>query len=70
MTCASAVSPLPSRRLSPKPMPPPVMATIVPVVVDTELAITSSDRVTTCGSAAESPARKNRLTDRQASTAT
>ena len=41
----------------------------MPVVVDTELAITSSPS-TTCGRAADSPARKNRLTDRQASTAT
>src|SRR5512145_1322089 len=70
MTWPSAVDPSPSSFFRPNPMPPPPMATIVPVVVDTELAMTSSSRVTTCGSAADRPARKNRFTDRQASTAT
>ena len=51
-------------------MPAPRIATMVPLVVDTLFAMTSSARTTTCGRAADSPARKNRLTDRQASTAT
>jgi hypothetical protein len=51
-------------------MPAPTIATIVPLVVDTLLAMTSSSRMTTWGRAAERPARKKRLTDRHARTAT
>ena len=43
---------------------------MVPLVVETLLAMMSSARTTTCGRAADRPARKKRLTDRQASTAT
>src|SRR5215470_11781566 len=41
---------------------PPIVAMIPPAVGDTELAITSLSSGTTCGSAADSEARKNRFT--------
>src|SRR5215475_4762407 len=45
-------------------------ATIVPAVGATEFAITSVSSLTTCGRAADSDERKNRLTPRTASTLT
>ena len=41
---------------------PPIRAMMPPAVGDTELAITSLSPATTCGSAADSDARKNRFT--------
>ena len=49
---------------------PPIAPTMPPTVGDTELAITSLSSATTCGSAADSEARKNRFTPSTSSTAT
>ena len=51
------------------PAMPPMNATTVPEVGPTEFAMTSSRGATTCGSAAESEDRKNRLTPRTTSAA-
>ena len=48
---------------------PPMNATTVPEVGPTEFAMTSSSAATTCGSAADSEDRKNRLTPRTTSAA-
>ncbi len=48
---------------------PPIAAIMPPAVGDTELAITSLSSSTTCGSAADSEARKNRFTPSTSRTA-
>src|SRR5215831_20763334 len=52
----------------PRPTRPPANETTVPTVGATELAITSVSSDTTCGSAADSEDRKNRLTPSTART--
>jgi hypothetical protein len=54
----------------PTPSPAPTPAAIVPLVVDSELPVTSRRRSTTCGSDAERLDRKKRLTLSTASAAT
>ena len=49
---------------------PPIALTMPPTVGDTELAITSLSSATTCGSAADSEARKKRFTPSTSSTVT
>jgi hypothetical protein len=54
--------PAPVITCTPSPTIPPIEAMIPPAVGDTALAITSLSPATTCGSAADSEDRKNRLT--------
>jgi hypothetical protein len=54
--------PPPVTRCTPIPRIPPMKATTVPEVGATELAMTSLSELITCGSAADSDDRKNRLT--------
>src|SRR5215469_3839246 len=60
----------PVAAFTPRPRTPPTTAMIPPAVGDTELAITSLSRGTTCGSEADSEDRKKRLTPSTSSTAT
>ena len=68
MAAPRSVSPVAA--FKPRAMIPPIAPTIPPTVGDTELAITSLSSATTCGSAADSEARKNRFTPSTSSTAT
>src|SRR5260370_7059576 len=68
MAAPRSVSPVAAFR--PRATMPPIAPTIPPTVGDTELAITSLSSATTCGSAADSEARKNRFTPSISSTAT
>ncbi len=61
-TAAVPDAPSPPASRSPAPTPAPRKLAAVPQVGVTALAIISRSAGTTCGSAAESPARKNRLT--------
>ena len=54
----------------PIPVTPATVVTMPPIVGATELAMTSLSSRTTCGSAADSEARKNRFTPRAASALT
>ncbi len=67
-TAASAASPCPAARRTPNPAAAPSRAATVPDVGATAFAMTSSSAGTTCGRLAPSPARKNRLSDRQVRT--
>ena len=62
--------PLPVVKWIARPARPPRNETMVPTVGATELAMTSVSSLTTCGRAADSEDRKNRLTPRTASTLT
>jgi len=68
MAAPRSVSPVAA--FMPRAMIPPIAPTMPPTVGDTELAITSLSSATTCGSAADSEARKNRFTPSTSSTAT
>jgi len=68
MAAPRSVSPVAAFR--PRAAMPPIAPTMPPTVGDTEFAITSLSSATTCGSAADSEARKNRFTPSTSSTAT
>ena len=67
---ADPPGPLPVVKWMVIPARPPRNDTMVPTVGATELAITSVSSLTTCGRAADSEDRKNRLTPSTASTPT
>jgi hypothetical protein len=68
MAAPRSVSPVPA--FTPSPIRAPIAPRVPPAVGDTELPITSLSPATTCGRAADSEARKNRLTPRTSRTAT